>query len=86
VDAIKAWINRLTHPTHAQTPPDAAPSRDYAQERETARTGQMSAEDKAWEADTRQRDRAAHEHPQFEESESEGGAGATRTNAPRGEE
>ena len=53
MDAIKAWINRLTHPTHAQTPPDAAPSRDYAQERAATRAGQMSAEDKAWEADAR---------------------------------
>ena len=76
MDAIKAWINRLMHPTRAQTPPEKAPSRDYAQERAATRAGQMSAEDKAWEADTRERDRAAHEHPQFEEWESEGGAGA----------
>ena len=85
MDKISAWIKRLTQPKRAQMPPEAAPSRDYAQERETTRTGQMSAEDRAWEADTRQRDRAAHEHPQFEEWESEGGAGATRTNSQRGE-
>ena len=63
MDAIKAWINRLMHPTRAQTPPEEAQSRDYAQERATTRTGQLSTEDKAWEADTRQRDRADHEHP-----------------------
>ena len=69
MDAIKAWINRLMHPTRAQTPQEEAPSRDYAQERAATRAGQLSAEDKAWEADTRQRDRADHEHPQFEEWE-----------------
>ncbi len=33
------------------------PNRDFAQERETSRTGHMSEEDRAWEADSIERNR-----------------------------
>jgi hypothetical protein len=38
---------------------DQALLRNFGQERETQRSGQMSAEDQSWEAETRQRDRDA---------------------------
>jgi hypothetical protein len=82
---IKAWINRLFQPKRLLEPPPESPSRDYAQERETTRAGALSAEDQAWQADTRQRDRAAHQRPQVADWESEGGAGAAGTRPRDGE-
>jgi hypothetical protein len=85
VERITAWIKRLGQPTDvpvAPAPEEAAP-RDYTREREVTRSGQLSAEEQAWEADTRQRDRAAHQRPQVEDWESEGGAGAVGTRSPR---
>ena len=38
-------------------PTPAPPSADYAEDRETQRTGQMSQEDRAWEAASQQRNR-----------------------------
>ena len=40
---------------------DQAFVRDFAQERDSQRSGQMSAEDQSWEAETRQRDRDSRE-------------------------
>jgi hypothetical protein len=82
VDAIKTWIRQLIQPKRAEVPSEEPANRDFAGERETDRAGQMTAEDQTWEADTRQRDRAAHQRPQVEDWESEGGAGpdsATRS-------
>ena len=74
-------------PKQAQTHPDEPASRDFTGERETTRAGQLSADDQAWEIDTRQRDRAAHQQQQVEEWESEGGAGeAGKPRRPDGEE
>jgi hypothetical protein len=50
METITRWINRLLKPKQAPTTPsEPVPPRDFAQERETTRTGQMSAEDQAWE-------------------------------------
>ena len=83
MDTIKAWINRLMQPKRAQMPPGESQGRDYTQDRETTRAGQLSADDQLWEADTRQRDRAAHQRPQVEEWESEGGVGLGGMPRPR---
>ena len=83
MDTIKAWINRLMQPTRAQMPPGESPGHDYAQERDTTRAEQLSADAHGWDADTRQRDRAAHQRPQVEEWESEGGAGLGGMPGPR---
>jgi len=83
VDTIKAWINRLMQLKRAQMPAGETPGRDYAQERDRTRAGQLSADDHVWEADTLQRDRVAHQRPQVEEWESESGAGPEGMPRPR---
>ena len=52
MDTIKGWIARLTRQTRTTSAPNTPPlsTRDFDQERETGRTGQMSADDRAWEA------------------------------------
>jgi hypothetical protein len=62
MDTIKSLLKRITtgRSTQAPTAPDQAP-RNYTQERETTRTGALSAEDQEWEADRRQRDQTVHE-------------------------
>jgi hypothetical protein len=84
VDAIKSWIRQVIQPKRTEVPPVKPANRDFAGERETDRAGQMTADDQKWEADTRQRDRAAHQRPQVEEWESEGGAGPD--GAPRSQD
>jgi hypothetical protein len=84
VDAIKSWIRQVIQPKRTEVPPVKPANRDFAGERETVRAGQMTAEDQTWEADTRQRDRAAHQRSQVEDWESEGGAGPD--SAPRSQD
>jgi hypothetical protein len=47
-------------------PPDAEPTanRDFVQERETARLGDMSEEDRAWQAASLEKDRTRRDGPQ----------------------
>ena len=59
MDTIKAWITKLTKGTSTKTTTAEPTSpRDFAHERETGRVGQMSTDDQAWEAASRQRDQA----------------------------
>ncbi|HYP60447.1 MAG TPA: hypothetical protein VEQ36_08450 [Thermomicrobiales bacterium] len=57
METIKAWIARITGPKRPGTAPDGQSPRDFAGEREADRSGQMGAEDQAWEADRQQRNR-----------------------------
>ena len=52
------------------------PPRNFVQERETDRTGQMSADDRAWEARSLKRDQDARERQQEDNWDPEGGATA----------
>jgi hypothetical protein len=64
MDTIKALIKRFT--TGRSTPAPTAssqPPRNYTQERETTRTGGLSADDQAWETDRLSRDQVAREDP-----------------------
>ena len=64
MDTIKAWISRLKGPgARPDTPGEESP-RDYRQERDSDRTGSMSAEDQAWEAATTQRHKDAQDRTQ----------------------
>jgi hypothetical protein len=65
MNTITAWITRqltalrslVKRTSTRETISQVRPERDFVQERETARSGQMSAEDQGWEAETRARDR-----------------------------
>lgn len=69
METITSWITRAAAALESltkrrstpETPPAAQQSRDFTQERETARTGALSPEDQAWETDRRRRDHAALE-------------------------
>jgi hypothetical protein len=57
METIKGWIARLTNRTSTSPTSDATPpTRDFDQERETNRAGQMSADDRAWETESKQRE------------------------------
>ncbi len=58
MDTIKNLIARLTKGASSTVSDTAAQARDFDQERETGRTGSMSAEDQAWEAATAARNEA----------------------------
>ena len=64
MDTIKALIKRMTTGRNAPeaTAPDQ-PARNYTQERETTRTGGLSADYQAWETDRLRREQAAREEP-----------------------
>ena len=60
---LRRLVDRLRPRRNDDQPADAA-HRDHAQEREDRRVGQMSEEDRAWEAASQQRDRESRERNQ----------------------
>ena len=60
METIRNLIARLTKQTSTRSPSNApqTAARDFDQERETGRTGQMSAADRAWETESKQRAKA----------------------------
>jgi hypothetical protein len=72
VDAIMSLLRRLTsgrgsdarRTAGRETTGTKAPPRDFTVERETSRVGNLSAEDQAWEAASRKRNRDTQERVQ----------------------
>ena len=65
IGAAIAWSRRTRTASRIATQDPPGPrSRNYTQERETTRTGGLSAEDQAWETDRLRRDQTAHDTDQ----------------------
>ena len=61
---LRRLMDRLRPRRTDDRPADASAPRDYAQEREDHRLGQMSEEDRAWGAASQQRNREKQEQNQ----------------------
>jgi hypothetical protein len=77
---LRRLMNWLRPPKDVQ-PAVAPPHRDYVQEREDQRLAQMSEEDQAWGAASRQRDQEAQERNK-PPAESDRGDGPTPSTCP----
>lgn len=78
METAEAWMTRLVNALRTRvrrsgargTVAPTGPERNFTQERESDRTEQMSADDRAWESESKDRDRKSRAHDQHPSGES----------------